>query len=95
MERQQIQINKPDFRKRVTFADLAEHYQQNELGERRSAIVDPKAHTTIAGYKRMLRNRLLPRWGKRIALSIQPLEVEEWLSAVKEEERWKIQLSTR
>ena len=62
VERQQIQINKPDFRKRVTFADLAEHYQQNELGERRSAIVDPKAYTTIAGYQRVLRNRLLPRW---------------------------------
>jgi hypothetical protein len=41
VERQQIQINKPDFRKRVTFADLAEHYQQHELDERRSAIVDP------------------------------------------------------
>lgn len=86
VERQQIQINKPDFRKRVTFADLAEHYQQHELGERRSAIVDPKAYTTIAGYQRVLRNRLLPRWGKRFALSIQPLEVEEWLSAVKEEQ---------
>jgi hypothetical protein len=85
VERQQIQINRPDFRKRVTFADLAEHYQQHELDERRSAIVDPKAHTTIAGYKRVLRNRLLPRCGKRFALSIQPLEVEEWLSAVKED----------
>ena len=53
MERQQIHINKPDFRKRATFADLAQHYQQHELGERGSAIVDPKAHTTIAGYKRI------------------------------------------
>jgi hypothetical protein len=85
VERQQIHINKPDFRRRVTFADLAQHYQEHELGERRSAIVDPKAHTTIAGYQRVLRNRLLPRWGKRFALSIQPLEVEEWLSAVKED----------
>ncbi len=87
VERQQIHINKPDFRKRITFADLAQHYQEHELGERRSAIVDPKAHTTIAGYKRVLRNRLLPRWGKRFALSIQPLEVEEWLSAVKEDHK--------
>ncbi|MFY9909195.1 MAG: hypothetical protein WAK56_05105, partial [Candidatus Sulfotelmatobacter sp.] len=38
VERQQIHINKPDFRKRATFADLAQHYQQHELGERRSAI---------------------------------------------------------
>ncbi|HEV2395678.1 MAG TPA: tyrosine-type recombinase/integrase [Candidatus Sulfotelmatobacter sp.] len=86
VERQQIQINKPDFRRRVTFTDLAQHYEQNELGERRSGIVDPKAHTTVAGYKRVLRNRLLPRWGKRFALSIEPLEIEEWLSAVKQEE---------
>lgn len=85
VERQQLRINKPDFRKRVTFADLAQHYEQHELGERRSTIVDPKAHTTIAGYKRVLRNRLLPRWGQSLALGIQPLEIEEWLSALKEE----------
>lgn len=87
VERQQIQINKPDFRRRITFTDLAQHYEQNELGERRIGIVDPKAHTTVAGYKRVLRNRLLPRWGKRFALSIEPLEVEEWLAAVKQEEQ--------
>ena len=86
VERQQLQINEPDFRQRITFADLAQHYQQHELSERRSATVDPKAYTTVAAYKRVLKNRLLPRWGKRIALTIQPLEVEEWLSAVKEEE---------
>jgi integrase len=86
VERQQLQINEPDFRKRVMFADLAQHYQQHELGERRSGIIDPKAYTTIAGYNRVLRNRLLPRWGKRLTLSIQPLEVEKWLSAVKEED---------
>ncbi|HZQ23317.1 MAG TPA: site-specific integrase [Terriglobales bacterium] len=85
VERQQVFINKPDFRRRVTFADLAQHYEQHELGERNSAIVDPKAHTTIAGYKRVLRNRLLPRWGQSLALGIQPLEIEEWLSALKEE----------
>jgi integrase len=87
VERQQIQINKPDFRRRASFADLAQHYEQNELGERRIGIVDPKAHTTVAGYKRVLRNRLLPRWGKRFALSIEPLEIEEWLAAVKQEEQ--------
>ncbi len=87
LERQQLQINKPDFRRRILFADLAQHYQQHELGEQQNAIVDPKAHTTVAGYKRVLRNRLLPRWGKKIALSIQPLEIEQWLSSLKEEER--------
>jgi integrase len=33
-----------------------------------------------------LQNRLLPRWGKRIALGIEPLEVEQWLTALKVEE---------
>ncbi len=87
VQRQHIQINKPDFRKRVMFADLAYHYEQHELGERNSGVVDPKAHTTIAGYKRVLRNRLLPRWGKRVALGIEPLEIEEWLSTVKHRDK--------
>ena len=34
----------------------------------------------------MLRKRLLPRWGSRVALSLEPLEVEEWLKALKHEE---------
>src|SRR5258705_12254329 len=38
------QINQPGFRSRLTFADLAHHYMQNELSER-ADTVDPKAHT--------------------------------------------------
>ena len=79
------QINQPDFRGRITFADLAHHYEQHELDEQDDAT-DPKARTTIAGYKRVLRNRLIPRWGKRVALSIQPLEIEQWLKGMKREE---------
>ena len=86
VERQQIAINTPDFRKQARFADLAQHYIEHELGERRSAILDPKAHTTASVYKRVLRNRLIPRWGKQIAINIQPLEIEEWLSAMKRKE---------
>ena len=81
----QTQINRPDFRGRVTFADLAQHYMQHELGEQTEAV-DPKSHTTIAGYKRILRNRCLDRWGKRNALGIEPLEIEQWLRAIKREE---------
>ena len=33
----------------------------------------------------MLRNRLLPRWGNRIALGIEPLELEQWLEDLKRE----------
>src|ERR1700758_1498548 len=53
--------------------------------ERENDSIRPKAHTTIKGYERVLRNRLLPRWGNRIALGIEPLEVEQWLRALKKE----------
>jgi integrase len=79
------QINQPDLRTRVTFADLAQHYMKHELGEQVEAV-DPKSHTTIAGYKRILKNRCLDRWGKRNALSVEPLEVELWLKALKRDE---------
>jgi len=49
------QNNQPDFRGRITFADLAHHYEHQELGEQDDAT-DPKPHTTMAGYKRVLRN---------------------------------------
>jgi len=82
----QTQINKSDFRGRVTFADLAQHYIRHELDEQTQAIA-PKSHTTIAGYKRILRGRCLDRWGKRIALDIEPLEIEQWLKAIKVDEQ--------
>jgi integrase len=81
----QTQINRSEFRGRVTFAELAQHYVRTELGEQ-AEVVDPKSHTTIAGYKRILKNRCLARWGKRIALGIEPLEIEQWLKAMKREE---------
>jgi hypothetical protein len=52
----QTQINKSEVLGRVTFADLAQHYITHELGEQTEAV-DPKAYTTIAGYKRILKNR--------------------------------------
>jgi integrase len=80
----QTQINRSDFRAHVTFADLAQHYMRHELGEQTEAVA-PKAYTTIAGYKRILKNRCLDRWGKRTALGIEPLEIEQWLKAIKRE----------
>jgi hypothetical protein len=74
-----------DFRGCVIFADLAHHYAEHELVEPTESI-HPKAHTTIRGYERVLRNRLLPQWGNRVALGLEPLEVEEWLKALKRKE---------
>ena len=67
VERQHLHINQVDFRGCVIFADLAHHYAEHELVEPTESI-HPKAHTTIRGYERVLRNRLLPQWGNRIAL---------------------------
>jgi integrase len=77
-------INQPEFQGPFTFGRLAQHYDENELGDQSDAV-DPKSHTTIAGYKRNLRRYILPRWGKRVALGIEPLEVEQWLKALKRE----------
>jgi integrase len=85
VERQHLQINQVDFRGCVTFADLAHHYAEHELVEPTESI-HPKAHTTIRAYERALRNRLLPRWGNRVALSVEPLEVEQWLTSLKGQE---------
>ena len=67
VERLHIPINRVDVRRGLTFGDLAQHYAEHELVEC-SESIRPKAHTTIKGYERVLRNRLLPRWGNRIAL---------------------------
>jgi integrase len=80
-----LHLNQVDSLGKITFADLAHHYSDHELVEHTESV-HPKAYTTIKGYERVLRNRLLPRWGHRIALGIQPLEVEEWLIAAKREE---------
>ncbi len=78
------QINQPGFQGRVTFADLAHHYMQNELSEQ-ADTVDPKARTTIYIYRHILNDYLVPRWGKRTALGIEPLEIEKWLQALRRE----------
>jgi integrase len=85
VEKLHLHLNQVDSRGKITFADLAHHYAEHELMEPTESIY-PKAYTTIKGYERVLLNRLLPRWGQRIALSIQPLEVEEWLTSVRKEE---------
>lgn len=80
-----LPINQLNPRRGVKFADLAQHYAEHELVNHTESI-HPKAHTTIKGYERVLRNRLLPKWGARIALGIEPLEIEEWLITLKKKE---------
>jgi len=79
------QINKPDFKGKVTFGDLLTHYQDHELEDQAEASI-PKSQTTVEAYRRYIRLRIRPRWASRIALSIEPLEVEQWLRALKQEQ---------
>jgi hypothetical protein len=77
-----LSINKPTPNRSgcpVTFSDIAEHYCDMELPDDQTQASIPKAHSTIATYKRYLARWVLPRWGEQTALTIQPLELETWL----------------
>src|SRR5215469_11792716 len=87
VERLHLHINELNSRRGITFGDLAQHYAEHELVDHTESI-HAKAHTTVRSYERVLRNRLLPRWGNRIALGIEPLEVEGWLTDLKREKRY-------
>jgi integrase len=79
-----LHLNDLNPRRGITFGDLAQHYADHELVDHTDSI-HPKAHTTVRSYERVLRNRLLPKWGHRIALGVEPLEVEQWLKDLKRE----------
>jgi len=87
VERLHLHINRVDSRRGLTFGDLAQHYAEHELVDHTETI-HAKAHTTVRSYERVIRNRLLPRWGNRIALGIEPLEVEQWLKDLKREKKF-------
>ena len=87
IERLHLPINQVSLQRGVAFGDLAQHYAEHELVDHTETI-HPKAHTTVKSYERILRNRLLPKWGHRIALSVEPLEVEQWLKDLKREKQF-------
>ena len=67
----------------VRFADVAAHYQRYELGDQ--VKVPIQSHSTVSNYRRNLANRIVPRWGKKAALSITSLDIEHWLLSLREE----------
>jgi hypothetical protein len=74
-----------DFRGRpIRFADIAAHYVRYELGDQ-SKVMIPRSHTTVSNYKRNLSKRIVPRWGKKPALSITTLDIENWLLSLRKE----------
>jgi hypothetical protein len=75
IERLHLCINQVNSRRGITLGDLAQHYAEHELVDHTESI-HAKAHTTVRSYERVLRNRLLPKWGNRIALDSSKPGVE-------------------
>ena len=74
-----------DFRGRpISFADSAAHYVRYELGDQ-SKVMIPRSHSTVRNYRRNLSKRIIPRWGKKAALSITSVDIEHWLLSLREE----------
>jgi integrase len=57
----------------ITFSDLAAYYFANKEFMKKST----KDH-----YEQIISGVLVPRWGKRIAVGIRPVEVKHWLKAL-------------
>lgn len=87
VERRHLHLNEVNTRRGITFGDLAQHYAEHELVDHTESI-HAKAHTTVLSYGRIIRNRLLPKWGTKIAPGIEPLEVEQWLKDLKRERKF-------
>jgi integrase len=76
VERQQLlqQINREVSHGAALFSDIAYHYLKTASQECASSTAYVRRH--------IVDKFLVPRWGRRIAVSIRPLEVEEWLKAL-------------
>jgi hypothetical protein len=71
-------INASDFRmtgKFMTVAQLADHFQQRELGPSNARL----SHSTKRAYQAYLGKWIVPRWGDYLVPNIKAVEVELWL----------------
>jgi integrase len=67
----------------ITFGALAEVYIAHELATDRNKIRS-KAPTTRDSYLHDIQRYIVPRWGECVALSIHPIEVEDWFESLRE-----------
>jgi integrase len=70
----------------LTFAILAEYYLQELKKVPESKKRRPKAASTIEDRERIIRKRLLPRFGDSEALKIKPSEIKGWLESAQDKE---------
>jgi hypothetical protein len=90
VDRQRLRETANEFQpfrgKPTTLAQLCQHYIENELQEDQSESTIEKAYTTAETYRRILKKRVVPRFGKKSPLAVEPLEVERWLRDLKKTE---------
>src|SRR5258708_38694050 len=84
--RENVNQHQPFRGKPKTLGQLCQHYMQNELQKDQSEATIEKAYTTAETYKRILNNRVIPRFGRKAPLAIEPLEVEQWLKELRKTE---------
>jgi integrase len=66
-----------------TIGQLCQHYIEKELQEDQSEATIEKAYTTAETYRRILNKRVIPRFGEKSPMSLEPLEIENWLRELK------------
>lgn len=86
-ERRRLYAIEPGSKRGIlTFAILAEFYLQELKKVPESKKRRPKAASTVEDRERIIRKRLLPRFGEREALKIKPSEIKGWLESVQDKE---------
>jgi integrase len=63
----------------MTMADLAAHYDETELGEKRQS----KTQGTVDVYREFIKYWIAPRWNAVRLSAVKPVEVEQWLRSLK------------
>lgn len=73
-------------RGKLTFKSLAEAYLQSLKEKPKSSKRKPKAASTIEDRERIIKKRLILRFGELEALKIKPSEIKDWLESVQDTE---------
>jgi len=74
-----VRINAAPTLFRTRFDQLAEHYLRADFGE---DAIRPKSEGTALNMQHIVRDFLIPRFGREIAEDIKPLDIQKWLKSL-------------
>lgn len=74
-----VRINEPAD-SRIHFDALAEFYLKNDFGP---DALRPKTERTTLNTEHIVRDYLIPQWGRGIADDIKPLDIQRWLKSLR------------